>query len=174
MKGMDNFEWLGQQMRAKTAQWQQVGSSTGERIEFADKCGAFAKMDNQLEKDLAWMLAAGDYDGPEWQRCEAYLYNVLHGAVTGNRNYKQGEVQFICKRIAEMELYFFMNDEMQRDYTTQGRLRRFGLLGVMSVKTYQNTWAAYAGALVSLLYDAKFNADAVIGDYRKELRKALA
>ena len=48
---LSNLEWVGQQMRAKTASYEASTASTGEKAaNWEDRCGAIASIEDQATK----------------------------------------------------------------------------------------------------------------------------
>ena len=76
-----NFEWLGREMRAKTACYEVSVAATGERPpSWDEKIGVFGKMDDELQKDIAYLLANGDFADTtvEHKRIEEHLFKSIY------------------------------------------------------------------------------------------------
>jgi hypothetical protein len=169
---MTSFEWLGRELRAKTASYEVSVSATGEKPpSWDEKLGVFGLMEGDLQKDIAYLLANGDFveTSPERKRIEEYLFKSIFAVADQEKKYKKDELPKICRLIAKMELFFFLYDFLEDDYTLQGRLRFAGLLHVMTVKAYQNNWKHYGDAAKMLLGEAKDAAQEHIQAYKKKL-----
>lgn len=167
-----NFEWLGREMRAKTACYEVSVAATGERPpSWDEKMGVFEKMADDLQKDIAYLLAHGDFSDTtvENKRIEDHLFCSIFAVADAEKKYKKDELPKICRMIARMELFFFLHEFLEDDYRLQGRLRMAGILNLMDVKTYQNNWKHYGDAIKMMLNEAKAAADACIRQYKKEL-----
>lgn len=170
----DNFEWLGKEMRAKSMTYEVSVRATGEKpIGWEDKAGAFAKMDDELQKDLAYIIATGDFadNKAAYKRVIVFLTKSILAVASNEKKYKKDKLPMICRKIAEMELFFFLYDFLREDYTLQGKLRFVGLLEHLEVKTYQNQWQHYGDAIRLMLGEAKGTAYLHIERYRIELYK---
>lgn len=171
---LSSFEWLGREMRAKTATYEASITATGEKPpSWDEKMGVFGKLENDLQKDLAYILATGDYaeNTAERKRVEDYLFKSIFAVADVEKTHKKDKLPDVCRMIAKMELFFFLYDYLEDDFTLQGRLRMAGLLREMAVKTYQNSWKHYGDALRMMLDEAKEEADEQIKKYKKELFK---
>lgn len=170
----DNFEWLGKEMRAKSMTYEVSVRATGEKpIGWEDKAGAFAKMDDDLQKDLAYIIATGDFadNKAAYKRVVVFLTKSILAVATDEKKYNKDKLPTICRKIAEMELFFFLYDFLRDDYTLQGKLRFVGLLDHIETKTYQNKWQHYGDAIRMMLAEAERAAYSHIGIYRAELYK---
>ena len=167
-----NFEWLGREMRAKTACYEVSVAATGERPpSWDEKIGVFGKMDDELQKDIAYLLANGDFADTtvEHKRIEEHLFKSIYAVSDTEKKYKKDELPKTCRMIARMELFFFLYDFLEDDYKLQGRLRMAGLLSIMDVKTYKNNWKHYGDAVKQMLVEAKLAANDHIHNYKKQL-----
>ena len=170
---LSSFEWLGRELRAKVAVYEACIAATGERPpSWDEKLGVIAKMECELQKDLAYLLATGEYsaESPERKRIEDHLFKSIYAVADSEKKYKKNELPNTCRLIARMELFFFLYHWLNDDYKLQGRLRAAGILNVMTVKTYENNWKHYGDALNLMLTEAKEAADTHINNYRKDLR----
>lgn len=169
---MSGFEWLGKEMRAKTACYEVSVKATGERPpSWDEKMGVFAKMDDDLQKDIACLLAYGDFAETtlENKRIEDHLFKSIYVVADVEKKYKKDELPIICRKIAKMELFFFLHDFLEDEYKLKGRLRMAGLLNYMEVKTYENSWKHYGDAVKMMLGEAKMAAEIHIIEYKKQL-----
>lgn len=166
---MTSFEWLGQQLRAKTAQYETSVRATGERPpNWDDKLGVIAKMDDDLQKDLAYLLAYGDYrDGTaQYKSIEGFLFKSIY-AVAEQEKKRKPDLAEICKKIARMELYFFLHNHLNDKFTGAGRLWFSGI--DIKLDTYTKNWKHYGDAVNLMLLEAQIAAIKHIENYKKEL-----
>ena len=57
---LSNLEWVGQQMRAKTASYEALIMSTGEKaLTWEERCGAIASIEDQATKAYCELLVWG-------------------------------------------------------------------------------------------------------------------
>lgn len=167
----ENFEWLGNQIRAKTACYEVSIRATGERPpNWEEKAGAFAKMEDDLQKDLALLLAFGDYadNTVQFKNVQAFLFKAIYAVASQEKTRKPG-LDKLCEQIARMELYFYFHPHLEAKFTGEGRLWFAGV--EIAYKTYQNNWKHFGDAAKMMLEEAEIAASDIITKYRKDLRK---
>ncbi|WP_269914027.1 hypothetical protein [Acinetobacter sp. HY1485] len=176
LDGMSPFEWLGREMRAKIAQYEVSSSATGEKPpNWEDKAGVFALMDDDLQKDLAFLLAYGDWKehGAQYAKVLKFLTASIFVVADVEKKRNKDKLPEICRKIANMELYYFLHDRMNSRFTEEGRLWFAGIENVMSADTYRKSWKKYGDAIRMMLQEAKADAIKYIEQYRRELEKEL-
>lgn len=173
---IDPFEWLGREMSLKSISYEtEIHSTSSEKpIGWQEKAGVFAKMDDELQKDLTYVLATGSHtdNTAAKKRIIVFLTSSIFAVADQEKKYKKSNLPVICRKIAEMELFFFLHPFLQGDYTLQGKLRAVGLLDIyITVSSYEKSWQHFGDAIVKMLEEAKDVACTVIGEYKKELYK---
>ena len=172
LDGMSPFEWLGREMRAKIAQYEVSLSATGEKPpNWEDKAGVFALMDDDLQKDLAFLLAYGDWKehGTQYAKVLKFLTASIFVVADEEKKRNKDKLPEICRKIARMELHFFLYPFLEKKYTVEGRLWLVGLDELLSVENYRNNWKHYGDATRIMLDEAKADAIKYIEQYRRDL-----
>ncbi|WP_269914817.1 hypothetical protein [Acinetobacter sp. HY1485] len=170
LEGLSAFEWLGRELRAKVAQYEISEKATGEKPpNWEDKAGVFALMDDDLQKDLAFLLAYGDWKehGVQYAKVLKFLTASIFVVADEEKKRNKDKLPEICRKIANMELYYFLHNYLESKVTLEGRLWFAGV--DMEVKTYKNNWKNYGDAVQMMLQEAKADAIKYIENYRREL-----
>ncbi|MEB5475518.1 hypothetical protein [Acinetobacter pollinis] len=171
LNNMNAFEWLGREMRAKIAQYEISLSATGEKPpNWEEKAGVFALMDDDLQKDLAFLLAYGDWkDGSaQYKKVLQFLTSSIFVVADQEKKRNKDKLPEVCQKIANMELYYFLHDHLDTKFTLEGKLWFAGI--DMETKTYQNNWKHFGDATRMMLDQAKESAVEHIEKYRRDLR----
>lgn len=172
MERKDNFEWLGSEMRAKSMTYEVSVRATGERPpNWEEKAGVFAVIEDDWQKDLAWVIASGDYtdNRPEYKRVLKHLTECILSVANTEKKYKKDLLPVICRKIAQMEFFFFLYSFLREDYTLQGQLRIVDLLDFIQPASYEKSWQHYGEAIKMMLDEAKTDVDVLIGEYRQKI-----
>lgn len=173
LNNMNAFEWLGREMRAKIAQYEISLSATGEKPpNWEEKAGVFALMDDDLQKDLAFLLAYGDWkDGSvQYKKVLKFLTSSIFVVADQEKKRNKDKLPEICQMIAQMELHFFLYPFLEKKYTVEGRLWTVGLDKILSVENYRNNWKHFGDATRMMLEEAKESAEGYIEKYRRDLK----
>lgn len=173
LNNMNAFEWLGREMRAKIAQYEISLSATGEKPpNWEEKAGVFALMDDDLQKDLAFLLAYGDWkDGSaQYKKVLQFLTSSIFVVADQEKKRNKNKLPEICQMIAQMELHFFLYPFLEKKYTVEGRLWTVGLDKILSVENYRNNWKHFGDATRMMLEEAKESAEEYIEKYRRDLK----
>ncbi len=166
------FEWLGRELRAKTIQFEISIRSTGEhQPNWEDKAGVFAKMDDELQKDLAFLLAYGDFaeHTVQYRSILMFLMKSIYAVADNEKRRNKSKLPEICRKIANMELYFFLHHHLNDKFTGEGRLWFAGVDKLLSWDCYRMNWAHYGDACTLMLNEAKLDAWQHIEAYRHAL-----
>lgn len=170
---VDAFEWLGRELRAKTAQYEVSVRETGERPpNWQEKAGVFATMDDQLQKDLAFLLAYGDYKehSTPYRNVLKHLTESILAVADQEKTRNKEKRAVLCRSIANMELYFFLHQHLDAKFTNEGRLWFAGVDKLVSWDNYRNNWKHYGDAIRIMLDEAKINSQNYIYIYRRKLK----
>lgn len=172
---MTNIEWLGQQLRAKTANYEADTPPTNEiPVNWEDRCGAIALMPNDETKAYASILVWGDYrdNTDNYSVVTKYISDYLWRMVQEEMN-KQREsfdMQQFCKHIARMELFYSLRPKLREYHTLKGRLV-FSGIDYIEPNTYSKRYAWLGNAVELLLKELNDEVEHYAGQYRKNLRK---
>lgn len=173
LNNMNAFEWLGREMRAKIAQYEISLSATGEKPpNWEEKAGVFALMDDDLQKDLAFLLAYGDWkDGSaQYKKVLQFLTSSIFVVADQEKKRNKDKLPEVCQKIANMELYFFLHSHLDANFTNEGRLWFTGVDKLISWHSYRNDWKHYGDAIRIMLEEAKQSAEVYIEKYRRDLK----
>ncbi|WP_414659222.1 hypothetical protein ACMHYC_10860 [Acinetobacter courvalinii] len=172
---LSNLEWVGQQMRAKTANYEASTMSTGEKAPtWEERCGAIASIEDQATKAYCEMLVWGDSRDTTqaFKILVEHIGQVLYDAEITERQRHHFDLKLFCKKIARMQVYFSLRPEIKEDRTLQGQLKFCGI-DEIKADTYSKNYA-YLGAMVNImLKDMEDEIDYYVGEYRKKLNKTI-
>jgi len=169
---LSNLEWVGQQMRAKTASYETSTASTGEKAaNWEDRCGAIASIEDVATKAYCELLVWGDY------RDNTMAYHILHhhlAAILYETLAKDVQrVRFDLKsfafKVAKMALFF--NLRGNNVLKAEDKLIFFGIKE-MKVQTYLKGYAYLEKMVDIALEDMRDEIDYYTDIYRKNLNKA--
>jgi len=154
---ISNIEWLGKQMRAKTANFEICTQDTNlEPITWEDRCGAFAKMDTQQAKALASLYVWGHKDKQAYDLLINYLANIMfnQAQLDGKGEPKNISLRELSLLIARMVLEFAIDGEDRLSYDA-----------------YRKTWLKYESEMQLAIYSARWEVETCIEKYRKNLKR---
>ena len=169
---MTNIEWLGQQMRAKTANFEVSTKDTNlEPITWEDRCGAIASIDDRATKAYCEILVWGDY------RDNTMAYNILHHhlaatlyqALAKDVQRIRFDLKSFALKVAKMALFLNLRD--MGNFKAEDKLRFFGITE-MKMRTYREHYAYLENMVEIMLSDMRDEIDFYADIYRKNLRKA--
>jgi len=172
---LSNLEWVGQQMRAKTASYEVSTAPTGEKAPtWEERCGAIASIEDEVTKAYCEMLVWGDsHDNTQaFKLLVEHIGGVLHEAAAKERKRLHFDLRLFCMKVARMQVFFTMRPWIKEDRTLQGQLK---LCGITEIKadTYSKNYA-YLGLMVDIiLKDMEDEIDFYIGEYRKKLNRTI-
>lgn len=168
-----NLEWLGQQMRAKTVDYEVTQKDTNlEPITWQDRCGAIASIEDHATKAYCEILVWGD------QRENTMAYNILHRhlasvlyeALAKDVRRIRFDLKSFAVKVAKMALFLNL-----RNYnifkTDEDKLKFFGI-NEIKVRTYQEHYAYLERMVEIMLADMRDEIDYYADIYRKELKKS--
>lgn len=173
---LTNLEWLGQQLRAKTANYEiQTSSSSGDApINWEDRCGAIANLPNQETKSYVSILIWGDYrdNTKQYEVVTTYIADYLWRMVQEELDTKREkfDMKKFCYQVARMELFYSLRPKLREYHTLKGRLV-FSGIEYIEPNTFSKRYAWLCGAVELLLKELLDEIDHYIGLYRKDLRK---
>ncbi|WEI17128.1 hypothetical protein PY247_11205 [Acinetobacter proteolyticus] len=172
---VSNIEWLGKQMRAKTANFEMCTQDTNlEPVTWEDRCGAFSMMDTQQAKALASLYVWGHKDKQAYDLLINFLANIMFNQAQSDG---KGEPKNISMRdlsllTARMVLEFALDEKLESNFTAKGRLYFAGIgEDRMSYDAYRMSWIKYEKEMQLAIYSARWEVETSIEKYRKRLKK---
>ena len=169
---LTNLEWLTQQMRAKTINFQQTTGVAKGGINFEERCGAIASIQSPPHQALLSILVWGDYrDSTQDYKClQEYIAELLYEHLEKTTQRKHFDLKKFAMKVARMEIFFYFRHELKKQYTLDGRLKFAGIKEV-TAPSYSNKYsklgAIVEGAIQWMFEDMEFYID----EYRKNLKK---
>ncbi|MDC4717855.1 hypothetical protein NQ852_17510 [Acinetobacter baumannii] len=168
---LSNLEWVGQQMRAKTASYETSTASTGEKAPtWEERCGAIASIEDEATKAYCEMLVWGDSRDTTqaFKTLVEHIGEILYEAASKERQRHHFNLKLFCMKVARMQVFFKMRPVIKEDRTLQGQLKFCGI-DEIKADTYSKNYA-YLGAMVDIiLKDMEDEIDFYVGQYRKKL-----
>ena len=172
---MTNLEWLGHQLRAKTANYEADTKATGGiPANWEDRCGAIATLPTPEAKAYASILVWGDYRDNSEQFITVvnyiaeYLKRMVEEEVEKQR--ETFNMTNFCKHVARMELFYSLRPFLKECHTLKGRLV-FSGINYIEPNTYSKRYAWLGNAVEILLKELENEIDDHVGDYRRQMRK---
>lgn len=169
---MTNIEWLGQQLRAKTANYEpSLGGGSLEPITWEDRCGAIASIEDKATKAYCELLVWGDYrdNTMAYHTLHHHLAAILYEALAKDVQRIRFDLKSFAFKVAKMTLFF--NLRGINGFTIEEKLKFFGLKEVKP-ETYRKNYAYLEFMVESILNDMKDEIDFYADIYRKDMRKA--
>lgn len=169
---LSNLEWMGQQMRAKTANYEISTASTGDDApNWEDRCGAIASIEDKATKAYCELLVWGDYrdNTMAYHTLHHHLAAILYEALAKDVQRIRFDLKSFAFKVAKMALFF--NLRGINGFTIEEKLKFFGLKEVKP-ETYRKNYAYLEFMVESLLNDMKDEIDFYADIYRKDMRKA--
>lgn len=167
-----NLEWLGQQMRAKTANYEITQKDTNlDPITWEDRCGAIASIEDQAAKAYCEILVWGDY------RDNTMAYNILHRhlaaalyeALAKDIQRVRFDLKSFAFKVAKMALFFKLRGV--NGFKVQDKLKFSGVIEVKA-DTYRKHYAYLENMVEIMLSDMEDEIDFYADIYRKNLNKS--
>ena len=167
-----NLEWLGQQMRAKTANYEVTQKDTNlDPITWEDRCGAIASIEDQAAKAYCEILVWGDY------RDNTMAYNILHRhlaaalyeALAKDIQRVRFDLKSFAVKVAKMALFFKLRGV--NGFKVQDKLKFSGIIEVKA-DTYRKHYAYLENMVEIMLSDMEDEIDFYADIYRKNLNKS--
>lgn len=144
---LSNIEWLGKQMRAKTANFEMSTQDTNlEPITWEDRCGAYAMMQTQQAKALAALYVWGHKEKGAYELLINFLANIMfsQAQIDGKGEPKNISMRDLSLLIARMVLEFVLDENLESNFTAKGRLYFAGIgEDRMSYDAYRMSWIIY-------------------------------
>ena len=169
---LSNIEWLGQQMRAKTANYEISTKDTNlEPVTWEDRCGAIASIDDQATKAYCEILVWGDYrdNTMAYSILHRHLAATLYQALAKDVQRIRFDLKSFAFKVAKMAL--FLNLRSAGGFKSEDKLRFFGI-NEMKMRTYREHYAYLENMADIMLSDMRDEIDFYADIYRKNLRKA--
>lgn len=169
------FEWLGEELKAKAIRYEVAVKGTGEEgPTWDEKLGVFAKMDDDLQKDLAYLIAYGDYadNTLQFKNVVNHLSYSIYAVACEEKQRNKSKIAEIAFKIARMELYFYLHPWLETKFKEPGRNWFCGLDDLMSYDNYRAHWSHFGKAAKMMLVESAEEAELHIKIYRSELKKS--
>lgn len=169
---LSNLEWMGQQMRAKTANYEISTASTGgDAPNWEDRCGAIASIEDKATKAYCELLVWGDFrdNTMAYHTLHHHLAAILYEALAKDVQRIRFDLKSFAFKVAKMALFF--NLRAINGFTVEEKLKFFGLKEVKP-ETYRKNYAYLEFMVESMLNDMKDEIDFYADIYRKDMRKA--
>lgn len=174
---LTNIEWLGQQLQAKTANYEAGIPSTGESsINWEDRCGAIAMLHSDETKAYASILVWGDYRNNTEQYAVVtnyiteYLWRMVQEDLDKKR--ERFDMKKFCWHVARMELFYGLRPQLRKYHTLEGRLV-FSGIDYIKPDTYSKRYSWLGEAVGLLLEELKREIEYWVGKYRRDLREVV-
>lgn len=168
---LSNLEWVGQQMRAKTASYEASTASTGEKAaNWEDRCGAIASIEDEVTKAYCELLVWGDYrdNTLAYHTLEKHLASLLLGQLQKEVKRVRFNLESFALKIAKMTLFLNLRNV---DFNTEQKLKFFGIVEVKP-RTYREHYAYLEFMVAIALEDMQEEIDFYVDMYRKNIRNA--
>lgn len=168
---LSNLEWVGQQMRAKTANYEASIMATGDKAAtWEDRCGAIASIEDQAAKAYCELLVWGDYrdNTLAYYTLEKHLANLLLAHLKKKVKRVRFNLESFALKIAKMALFLNLRDV---DFNTEQKLKFFSIMEVKP-RTYQEHYAYLELMVVIALEDMQDEIDFYVDMYRGNIRNS--
>lgn len=168
---LSNLEWVGQQMRAKTANYEASTATTGEKAPtWEERCGAIASIEDPATKAYCELLVWGDYrdNTLAYRTLETHLANLLLTQLKKEVKRVRFNLESFALKIAKMTLFLNLRDV---DFNTEQKLKFFGIIEVKP-RTYREHYAYLEFMVAIALEDMQDEIDFYIDMYRKNIRNS--
>lgn len=170
---LTNLEWLGQQMRAKTANYEVSESGASlEPITWQDRCGAIASIDDPATQAYCSILVWGDYrdNTQSFNTLVNHIAVVLYEAASKETQRKYFNLKVFCQKVARMGVALSLRPDIKEDLKLQGILKFFGITEIKA-DTYSKNYAYLCTMVDIILNDMLDEIDFYVYEYRKNMRK---
>lgn len=168
---LSNLEWVGQQMRAKTANYEASTMLTGEKAPtWEERCGAIASIEDPATKAYCELLVWGNYrdNTLAYHTLEKYFANLLLIQLKKEVKRVRFNLESFALKIAKMTLFLNLRDV---DFNTEQKLKFFGITEVKP-RTYREHYAYLEFMVTIALEDMQDEIDFYVDLYRKNIRNS--
>ena len=168
---LSNLEWMGQQMRAKTANYEISTASTGgDAPSWEDRCGAITSIEDQATKAYCEILVWGDYrdNTMAYHILHHHIATILYEALVKDVQRIRFDLKSFAFKVAKMALFF--NLRGCNVLKVEDKLKFFGIME-MKVQTYLKGYIYLENMVEILLSDMLDEIDYYADIYRKNLNK---
>lgn len=172
---LSNLEWVGQQMRAKTANYEASTAATGEKAPtWEERCGAIASIEDPATKAYCELLVWGDSrdTSQAFKVLVDDIGSILYEAASKERQRHHFDLKLFCKKVARMQVYFALRPQIKEDLTLQGQLKFCGIDEIKS-DTYSKNYAFLGEMVKIILEDMQEEINYFVGEYRKKLNRTI-
>lgn len=172
---VSNIEWLGKQMRAKTANFEMCTQDTNlEPIRWEDRCGVYAMMGTQQAKALAALYVWGHKEKNAYKFLINFLANIMfnQAQLDGKGEPKNISLKDLSLLVARMILEFALDENLETNFTAKGRLYFAGIgEDRLSYDAYRKSWLKYESEMQLAIYSVRWEVESSIEKYRKNLKR---
>lgn len=174
----ESFEWLTIGTTAKTANYEQtVRGTAGKPIDYQDRLGAVASMNNQLEKSITSIIVWGGAAKSDYEFVRNHLAQLMIDEAQKDKKQEPDQIAIyhLAYLIARLVIDFTINPELDSNFTAKGRLYYAGIgAHQMSTNVYRLTWRKYECLMQTSLESAIDSAADAIDRYKKNTYKELS
>lgn len=170
---ISNIEWLGQHMRTKTPNYEQVCSSnTVDVAAWEVRCAAFENIETRLAKALASVYVWGQKAQSEYLYVQEHLANIMiRAAVEKHQKPNIISLEKLAELIARLVLDFEIEPNLNDFFTSKGRLYYAGIAAHhLTYDAYRKTWKDYEKLMEVALVNARWEIENGVNEYRKMLK----
>lgn len=170
---LSNLEWLGQHMRAKTPNYEQLYSSNTDDVAAWElRCAAFENIDTPLAKALASVYVWGHKAQREYLFVQEHLANImLRSAEEKNQKPNIIGLEKLAELIARLVIDFEIEPSLNEVFTSKGRLYYAGIAAHhLTYDAYRKTWKDYEKLMEIALVNARWEIENGVSEYRRLLK----
>jgi len=173
MSKLTNLEWLGQHMRAKTPNYEQVCSgSTDDVAAWEVRCAAFENIDTPLAKALATVYVWGYKAQTEYKFVQEHLAKIMERAAEEKEQHPNNvSLEELAKLVALLVLDFEIDPNLNEVFTSKGRLYYAGIAAHLTYDAYRKTWKDYEKLMEVALVNARWEIEKGVSEYRSRLKE---
>lgn len=174
MSKLTNLEWLGQHMRAKTPNYEQVGSNSSDEVSAWEiRCAAFENIDTQLAKALATVYVWGHKAQREYLFVQEHLAKIM--VRTAEEKKQKPNIiplEKLAELVARLVLDFEIDPSLNEVFTSKGRLYYAGIASHhLTYDAYRKTWKEYEKLMEVALVNARWEIENGVSEYRNRLKE---
>lgn len=170
---LSNLEWLGQHMRVKTPNYEQLFSSSIDDVAAWEvRCAAFENIDTPLAKALASVYVWGHKAKQEYLFVQKHLAKIMVRAAD-EKDQKPNIIPLekLAEMVARLVLDFEIDPNLNEVFTSKGRMYYAGIAAhYLTYDAYRKTWKDYEKLMDVALVNARWEIENGIGEYRRLMK----
>ncbi|MCA4302740.1 hypothetical protein LDX65_05585 [Acinetobacter baumannii] len=169
---LSNIEWLGQHMRAKTPNYEQVCSISNDDVAAWElRCATFENIETPLAKALASVYVWGHKAKVEYAFVQEHLANIMkREAEEKEQRPNNISLKKLAELVALLVLDFEIDPYLNEVFTSKGRLYYAGIAAYLTYDAYRKTWKNYEKLMEVALVNARWEIEKGVSEYRKMLK----